>query len=158
MGYTRTYPRPKGSLRMTEDTNPPINIRWRQDAVCKNEPIDSFFPVAITKANIDETTRIYSLCQRCPVIVDCMHEALLREYDGIWARSTTKQRQSYVRHVLNNNLENLTRQDVKEFVDDLCGKNIPPTKIYINKTRFPKYAPTEEPSKTRTDSSNDKDI
>ena len=84
---TTRYPKPKGSLRMTEENDIPINIEWRKKAACKGESIDSFFPVAITKANIEETTRIYSLCERCPVIVDCMHEALLREYDGIWARS-----------------------------------------------------------------------
>ena len=143
---------------MTKDTNPPINPRWRKDAACKDEDMTSFFPVAITKANIDETTRIYSMCQKCPVIVDCMHEALLQEYDGIWARSTTKQRQSYIKHVLNNNVQNVTREEVKRFVDDLCSKNIAPNKIYIKRSRSLQGDPTEEPSKTQTDSSNDKDI
>jgi len=143
---------------MTKDTNPPINPRWRKDAACKDEDMTSFFPVAITKANIDETTRIYLMCQRCPVIVDCMHEALLQEYDGIWARSTTKQRQSYIKHVLNNNVQNVTREEVKRFVDDLCSKNIAPNKIYIKRSRSLQGDPTEEPSKTQTDSSNDKDI
>lgn len=143
---------------MTKDTNPPINTRWRKDAACKDEEMISFFPVAITKANIDEVTKIYSMCQRCPVIVDCMHEALLQEYDGIWARSTAKQRQSYIKHVLNNNVQNLTRQQAKDFVNDLCAKKIAPNKIYIKRTRSSPTDLTEEPSKTQTDSSNDKDI
>lgn len=156
---TTRYPKPKGSLRMTEENNIPINTQWRQKAACKGESIDSFFPVAITKANIDETTRIYSLCERCPVIVDCMHEALLREYDGIWARSTAKQRQSYVRHVLHNDLESLTQEQTKIFVDDLCRRGIAPTKIYVKRNNSKIiYEPTEESSKTQSDSSNDKDI
>ena len=143
---------------MTKDTNPPINLRWRKDAACKGEDMTSFFPVAITKANIDETTRIYLMCQRCPVIVDCMHEALLQDYDGIWARSTTKQRQSYIKYVLNNNVQDVTREEVKRFVDDLCSKNIAPNKIYIKRSHSLQCNPAEEPSKTQTDSSNDKDI
>ena len=77
---TTRYRKPKGSLRMNQENDVPINIQWREKAACQGEPIDSFFPVSITKSNIDETTRIYSLCERCPVIVDCMHEALLRDY------------------------------------------------------------------------------
>jgi hypothetical protein len=148
------YCKAKGIIGMNDDSSVPINYSWREDAACKGLSVDTyddFFPVSITKVNINNVKAIFTLCQRCEVSAECMQEALMHGYDGIWGRSTYKQRQSYTRHILHNNLENLTLEKCKDFVADLCGKNLSPTTIYARGNRKDVYEKMQEDSSINKD-------
>ena len=103
---------------------------WRDSAACKGRSIDDFFPVTITKTNIDSIRSIYALCSICPVATECLYEAITSSYDGIWAHTTYKQRQSYVRHVLDNNFENFSISDCAEILKDIKRMKLSPNAVY----------------------------
>ena len=144
-----TYCKAKGAIGMNDESSVPINYTWRENAACKGlseNNYDDFFPISITKLNINNVKKIFAICEKCTVSAECMQEALLHSYDGIWGRSTYKQRQSYIRHIKHNNLEDLTLEDCRNFVNDLSGKHISPTKIYVRGKRSDVYKKMKEDS------------
>jgi hypothetical protein len=103
---------------------------WRDSAACKGMSVDDFFPVTITKSNIDSVRSIYAMCAICPVATHCLYEAIASSRDGIWGHTTYKQRQSYVKHILNNNLENFSIEDCTEILKDIKRIKLAPNAIY----------------------------
>jgi len=109
---------------------------WRQQASCKGKNTDDFFPVAITKSNIDSIRSIYSMCANCPVISHCFYEAMLYDYDGIWAHTTYKQRKAYLKYFLNNDLENFTFLQAQQLINQIVSSNIQPNSTYKKTIRL----------------------
>jgi len=103
---------------------------WRDNAACKNFCTDNFFPVAVTKSNLDSIRSVYSVCRNCPVITHCLYEAFLYDYDGIWGHTTYKQRKAFVKYFFNNNLENFTFDQCQSIVDEILAAKIQPNSTY----------------------------
>jgi WhiB family redox-sensing transcriptional regulator len=62
---------------------------WRDAALCAQTDPDAFFPEA-GGSNRDAKR----ICQRCPVQVQCLEDALLRnERHGVWGGMSERQRQ-----------------------------------------------------------------
>lgn len=58
-------------------------VFWRNDAACKDQPIELFFP-----EEYDDPSAAYELCRRCPVKTECFSHAIKHEVYGIWAETT----------------------------------------------------------------------
>lgn len=131
----RTSKRIKGTLDLLniEDICS-IDPTWREDALCRNNPnfiIDDFFMVSITKKNIRKVLEINNLCRECPVAPECLHEALIFNYDGIWAGTTARQRKVYIQTTRNSTVEDLTIEECKQMVQDLHTFNETPGTIRL---------------------------
>ena len=127
---TRRYKRPSKPSILDKAYREQPN--WRERAACRGADLQLFFPNAntITKLNKHEVEKAYSYCERCPVAGYCMYEALINDYDGIWARSITRQRNAYIHHYFPNSLEDLTPNDAYLFYRELCGRVVDPTRRY----------------------------
>lgn len=131
----RASRRIKGTLDLT-DVNDLCSVdgTWREDALCKDNPnfiIDDFFMVSITKKNIRKVLEINALCRQCPVAPECLHEALIFNYDGVWAGTTARQRKVYIQTTRNSTVENLTVEECKQMVQDLHHFNETPGTIKL---------------------------
>lgn len=69
-------------------TNPRTDIRWRQDAACRDLDTNIFFP-----ASDEEAGPAKEICATCPVREECLEFALLtRQEDGVWGGMTETER------------------------------------------------------------------
>jgi WhiB family redox-sensing transcriptional regulator len=69
------------------------DIRWRDDAACRNTNPDLFFPVGSTGEAVEETTAAIALCRRCPVREECLEFAMVtNQRDGIWGGMSEEDR------------------------------------------------------------------
>lgn len=62
---------------------------WRDDAACKGEPLESFFPDSPDQV----PPEIRVLCSTCPVREDCFEHGLTHEAYGIWGGMSQAQLQ-----------------------------------------------------------------
>jgi WhiB family redox-sensing transcriptional regulator len=68
--------------------NPRTDIRWREDAACREEDTNIFFPVTDEDAGPAK-----AICAVCPVREECLEFALVtRQEDGIWGGMTETER------------------------------------------------------------------
>lgn len=68
--------------------NPRTDIRWREDAACRDLDTDIFFP-----ESDDDADRALEVCASCPVRHECLEFALLtRQDDGVWGGMTETER------------------------------------------------------------------
>lgn len=81
---------------------------WRSQANCKNEDTTIFF--APSKSL--EARKALSICQKCPVIDQCLYNALLYQYNGIWGGFTEETRSKIVSLYLNNDLSDITLDQI----------------------------------------------
>ncbi len=66
---------------------------WRRGAACLDEPLDLFFPTAAAGALYDaQVAAAKAVCRRCPVVVACLSDALLRSPYGIAGGRTEDER------------------------------------------------------------------
>lgn len=66
---------------------------WRDHAACRGEDPELFFPVGTTGPALDQIDAAKAVCQRCPVMAECLAWALKNgEPDGIWGGRTTDER------------------------------------------------------------------
>lgn len=154
----RASKRIKGTLDLTDiEDICSIDSTWRENALCKDNPdfiIDDFFMVSITKKNIKKVLEINALCRQCPVSAECLHEALMFNYDGIWAGTTPRQRKVYIQLNRNSTVEGLTIEEAKQIVDDFHNFNETPGTLrtkYKNlksKTSLSNYLNTKNRSST----------
>ena len=77
------------------------------------------------------------MCSACPVQVECLHEAIKYNYDGVWGGTIYRQRLYFIRQYLNNDLLNLTIEKAKQFVQMAKIENLritSPKRKYRRKT------------------------
>ena len=61
---------------------------WREDAACRDEDTNIFFPL-----NDDAAGPALAICAQCPVRAQCLEWALAtRQDDGIWGGLTENER------------------------------------------------------------------
>lgn len=106
---------PKGILSLYEkDSN--ITDSWRDDAFCKDKDISLFFPGASEIRSLRSAAVALRICYHCPVSHHCLYESMKYNYDGVWGNTIYKQRIYLIRTELDNDLNNLTLEKAKEFV------------------------------------------
>lgn len=70
-------------------------IDWRLNALCRKENLDPelFFPVGSTGPALDQIDAAKAVCFRCPVISECLAEALERPGTcGVWGGTSEDDR------------------------------------------------------------------
>ncbi|MGH3356611.1 MAG: WhiB family transcriptional regulator [Nocardioidaceae bacterium] len=65
-----------------------ITPGWRQQAACADEDPDAWFPLDET----DPALGVLATCDTCPVRRSCLATGLLSQERGIWASTTTVDR------------------------------------------------------------------
>jgi hypothetical protein len=83
-------------------------VFWRDDAACKDQPLDLFYP-----EDYDDPSAAFELCQRCPVQADCFAHAIKHERHGIWAHTTPLDRKK-IRQKLGIRQESVTLKNPSE--------------------------------------------
>lgn len=59
---------------------------WRAKAACLDLDTELFFPSGSTGPALDQAEQAKAICQRCPVVTQCLEWALATNQDaGIWA-------------------------------------------------------------------------
>ncbi|MEU4129328.1 WhiB family transcriptional regulator [Streptomyces wuyuanensis] len=72
-------------------------MNWRQDALCRGEDPDLFFPIGGGNSGptLVQTAEAKAVCRRCPVARQCLEWALRRgPVDGIWGGTTERERRA----------------------------------------------------------------
>ena len=87
---------------------------WTQQAACKAESLDIFFPNRYTENTVQKP---FALCQDCPVRIDCLHEAITTSSVGIWGGTTDYQRFKILDAYFNNNPKNFKLSDSQEAIE-----------------------------------------
>jgi WhiB family redox-sensing transcriptional regulator len=68
---------------------------WRQKAACIDEDPELFFPVGTTGPALEQLERAKAVCQRCPVINECLEWALQTNQDaGVWGGLSEEERRA----------------------------------------------------------------
>lgn len=86
----------------------PKTEEWRSQANCKNAEPDVFFPPQVT---VDSVHKAFTYCKPCPVQLECLHLAVVYNYEGIWGHSTQGQRNHIINTVFDNTISNFTMDD-----------------------------------------------
>lgn len=76
---------------------------WWREAACTHEDPEVFFPVATTGAALrDQQARAKAVCQRCPVIRQCLSWALrTAPAQGVWGGTCEEERRVLMRGLRN---------------------------------------------------------
>lgn len=100
------------------DCKDDLNAPWRDKALCKTFqiPTHMFFDIDSGKYAIASARDALAACSVCPVQAECLYEAMKYNYDGVWGCTIYRQRLDFIRQYLNNDLNNLTLDDAKQFV------------------------------------------
>lgn len=70
-------------------------MNWRQQAACRDQNLNIFFPVGTT----GQTEQAKAVCARCPVAEACLEWALNTNQDaGIWGGTTEDERRTLRRN------------------------------------------------------------
>lgn len=70
-------------------------VDWRDQAACRSEDPELFFPVGTTGPALQQIEDAKSVCRRCPVISPCLEFAMRTSQDeGIWGGTTTDERRA----------------------------------------------------------------
>jgi WhiB family redox-sensing transcriptional regulator len=64
---------------------------WRDQAICKDKPIEFFFPEMNDKRGQMESR---AFCKTCPVKNECLEEAIENMERGIWGGTSFKDREA----------------------------------------------------------------
>jgi WhiB family redox-sensing transcriptional regulator len=71
---------------------------WRNDAACKDEDPDVFFPIGTTGIAVEQVEDAKRICARCPVQESCLEFALASNQDaGVWGGLTEDERRTLKR-------------------------------------------------------------
>jgi WhiB family redox-sensing transcriptional regulator len=115
---------PKGVVYLY-DNDHSFDNTWREEASCRNQDLTIFFPPSNRIINLSSASQALRICHNCPVSHFCLYEAMKYNYDGIWGNTIYKQRIHFVRTELDNNLDNLTLDKAREFVQTTKIENVP---------------------------------
>lgn len=70
-------------------------MSWRNQAACKNEDPELFFPIGTTGPAIEQARTAKRVCTVCAVREECLEFALVSKQDaGIWGGLTEDERRS----------------------------------------------------------------
>ncbi|MBT2388861.1 WhiB family transcriptional regulator [Streptomyces maoxianensis] len=68
-------------------------MEWLQEAACRDEDPDLFFPVSTTGSGADQIDRAKQVCRRCPVADQCLDLALSTgQRTGVWGGTEPSER------------------------------------------------------------------
>ncbi len=71
---------------------------WRNDAACRNEDPDLFFPIGSTGPAVEQADQAKQICMTCSVREECLEYALASNQDaGIWGGLTEDERRTLKR-------------------------------------------------------------
>lgn len=62
---------------------------WRLDARCRGVNPDLFFP---ERGAHEDVASALEVCNACPVWLPCLEDAMVTDDDGVWGRTTKRQR------------------------------------------------------------------
>lgn len=72
---------------------------WRNDAACRDEDPELFFPVGTSGPALSQIARAKSVCRRCPAMTECLTWALESGQDaGVWGGASEDERRALKRH------------------------------------------------------------
>ncbi|MDQ0989007.1 WhiB family transcriptional regulator [Streptomyces sp. V3I7] len=73
-------------------------VDWRQQARCRHEDPDLFFPIGGAGPSLSQIRQAKSVCRRCPVREPCLRWALeIGQTSGIWGGATEHERRAMAR-------------------------------------------------------------
>ncbi|MEU5211740.1 WhiB family transcriptional regulator [Streptomyces sp. NPDC020742] len=68
---------------------------WRNEAACRAEDPELFFPVGTNGPALLQAQQAKSVCQRCPVTERCLEWALEHGQDaGVWGGTSEEERRT----------------------------------------------------------------
>ncbi len=71
---------------------------WRHRAICRDEDPELFFPVGNSGPALLQIAEAKAVCERCPVINECLNWALETGQDaGVWGGLSEDERRSLKR-------------------------------------------------------------
>lgn len=71
---------------------------WRHRAICRDEDPELFFPVGNSGPALLQIAEAKAVCERCPVITECLNWALETGQDaGVWGGLSEDERRSLKR-------------------------------------------------------------
>ncbi|MHC3470038.1 WhiB family transcriptional regulator [Streptomyces sp. 7R007] len=71
---------------------------WRDQAACRNEDPDLFFPIGTSGPALLQTEQAKAVCGRCPVREECLGWALDHgEILGVWGGTSEMERRALQR-------------------------------------------------------------
>lgn len=107
---------------------------WRSRSNCMNLDVNRFFPVdssnrmIYSKQTSDVINKTVSICDSCPVSVQCFRDAMEHDMEGIWAGLSQNYRRYVMHHLFDNDPFKIDNDVLARFIDFL--KTVPV------KTRF----------------------
>lgn len=76
-------------------------MNWREQALCRHEDPELFFPVGTTGPAIAQVAEAKAVCARCPVREACLQWALeTNQGSGVWGGMSEDERRAYRRAVV----------------------------------------------------------
>jgi WhiB family transcriptional regulator, redox-sensing transcriptional regulator len=70
------------------------DLRWQEDALCKEYGPELFFPDGEKGENALMILQAKDICAVCPVLYECLAEALDNGSEGVWGGTTLKERRT----------------------------------------------------------------
>ena len=71
---------------------------WRNEAVCRDEDPELFFPVGNSGPSLSQIAKAKLVCNRCPVTSTCLKWALETGQDaGVWGGMSEEERRALKR-------------------------------------------------------------
>lgn len=92
------------------------NFTWHEKALCKDAPVDVFFPTNYTESSLAPAKQ---LCAQCEVKVECLQDAITHNVYGIWAGTTEQQRRNIVNNYYNGDNEVISLKEAKYILDSI---------------------------------------
>jgi WhiB family redox-sensing transcriptional regulator len=72
---------------------------WRNDAACRDEDPELFFPVGTSGPALSQITQAKAVCRRCPAMSECLSWALESGQDaGVWGGASEDERRAMKRY------------------------------------------------------------
>ncbi|MEV5342669.1 WhiB family transcriptional regulator [Streptomyces sp. NPDC052773] len=71
---------------------------WREQAACRHEDPDLFFPIGTSGPALMQTEQAKAICRRCPVREPCLQWALETDQTiGVWGGTSETERRALKR-------------------------------------------------------------
>ena len=71
---------------------------WRQQAACRHEDPDLFFPIGTSGPALLQTEQAKAVCRRCPVREPCLRWAMDTDQSlGVWGGTSETERRAMKR-------------------------------------------------------------
>ncbi|WP_332112992.1 WhiB family transcriptional regulator [Streptomyces sp. ActVer] len=94
------------SQRSAHGLTTPRADDWRDQAACRDEDAETFFPVGTTPPALAKTRRAKVVCSGCPVLQECGAWALdTRQAYGVWGGMSERERAGILRQKQRRNLD-----------------------------------------------------